>query len=146
MGFGSLRDAPSDALFPGTCCMQTRLRYVLLMATPWSWRGGFRRMSRAFRCYNLLVAERRREVLDQHDGQSICAFRRAVAEWAAAEAGDRPYEPDVAWDLVVRRGRRFRTTSASSSRAGRGRSPSLINTMRIQSPRGCVEQIAVERR
>ena len=56
--------------------------------------------------YNLLVAERRREVLDQDDGQAIDALRRALAEWAKAEAGDSPYEPDVLWDLVVRRGGR----------------------------------------
>ena len=53
--------------------------------------------------YNLLVAERRREVLDKDDGQSIDGFRQALAEWAKAEADDSPYEPDVLWDLVVRR-------------------------------------------
>ena len=57
--------------------------------------------------YNLLVAERRREVLDKDDGQAIDALRRALAEWARAEAGDSPYEPDVLWDLVVRRGGRL---------------------------------------
>ena len=33
MGLGSLRDALSDALFPGTSYLQTRLRYVLFV--PW---------------------------------------------------------------------------------------------------------------
>ena len=33
MGLGSLRDALSDALFPGTSYIQTRLRYVLFV--PW---------------------------------------------------------------------------------------------------------------
>ena len=30
MGLGRLRDALSEALFPGTSTIQTRLRYVLL--------------------------------------------------------------------------------------------------------------------
>ena len=36
MGLGSLRDALSDALFPGTSYIQTRLRYVLFI--PWIYR------------------------------------------------------------------------------------------------------------
>ena len=36
MGLGSLRDAVSDALFPGTSYIQTRLRYVLFI--PWIYR------------------------------------------------------------------------------------------------------------
>ena len=36
MGLGSLRDALSDALFPGTSSIQTRLRYVLFI--PWLYR------------------------------------------------------------------------------------------------------------
>ncbi len=36
MGLGSLRDALSDALFPGTSSIQTRLRYVLFV--PWLYR------------------------------------------------------------------------------------------------------------
>ena len=36
MGLGSLRHALSDALFPGTSSIQTRLRYVLFM--PWLYR------------------------------------------------------------------------------------------------------------
>ena len=36
MGLGSLRDALSDALFPGTSFIQTRLRYVLFI--PWLYR------------------------------------------------------------------------------------------------------------
>ena len=36
MGLGSLRDALSDALFPGTSYLHTRLRYVLFI--PWIYR------------------------------------------------------------------------------------------------------------
>ena len=36
MGLGSLRDALSDALFPGTSYLQTRLRYLLFV--PWIYR------------------------------------------------------------------------------------------------------------
>ena len=36
MGLGSLRDILSDALFPGTSYIQTRLRYVLFI--PWMYR------------------------------------------------------------------------------------------------------------
>jgi len=36
MGLGTLRDALSDALFPGTSTLQTRLRYVLFI--PWIYR------------------------------------------------------------------------------------------------------------
>lgn len=57
--------------------------------------------------YNLLVAERRREVLDKDDGEAIDDLRRALAGWAAAEADDSPYEPNMLWDLVVRRGGRL---------------------------------------
>lgn len=37
MGLGSLRDTLSDALFPGTSYIQTRLRYVLFV--PWLYQG-----------------------------------------------------------------------------------------------------------
>ena len=58
--------------------------------------------------YNLLVAERRREVLNSDEDESIDKFRAGLAEWAAREAGDdRPFEPDALWDLVVRRGGRL---------------------------------------
>ena len=36
MGLGSLRDALSDSLFPGTSTLQTRLRYILFV--PWIYR------------------------------------------------------------------------------------------------------------
>ena len=58
--------------------------------------------------YNLLVAERRRDVLDSDEDESIDEFRAGLAEWAAREADeDRPFEPDALWQLVVRRGGRL---------------------------------------
>ena len=58
--------------------------------------------------YNLLVAERRRDVLDSDDAASIDAFRGRLAEWAAEEAEEaRRFEPDALWQLVVRSGRRI---------------------------------------
>ena len=48
--------------------------------------------------YNLLVAERRRDVLDSDEDESIDEFRAGLAEWAAREADeDRPFEPDALW-------------------------------------------------
>ena len=58
--------------------------------------------------YNLLVAERRREVLDADEDASIDAFRGKLAEWATREANEEsPFEPDALWQLVVRRGGRL---------------------------------------
>ena len=58
--------------------------------------------------YNLVVAERRRDVLDSDEDASIDAFRGRLAEWATREANeDRPFEPDALWNLVVRSGRRI---------------------------------------
>ncbi len=59
--------------------------------------------------YNLLVAERRREVLDEEENEeAIERFRAALAEWAAREAAeDYRFQPDALWELVVRRGRRL---------------------------------------
>ena len=58
--------------------------------------------------YNLVVAERRREVLDSDEAESIDEFRAELAEWAAREAGERrAFEPDVLWALVARSGRRI---------------------------------------
>ena len=58
--------------------------------------------------YNLLVAERRREVLDSDEAEAIDESRSALAEWAAEEADqDRRFEPDALWELVVRRGGRL---------------------------------------
>ena len=43
--------------------------------------------------YNLLVAERRREVLDSDEAESIDEFRAGLAEWAAREADEeRPFQ------------------------------------------------------
>ena len=59
--------------------------------------------------YNLIVAEHRREVLDEEgDESSIEQYRAGLAEWAAREAAeDYRFEPDTLWELVVRRGRRI---------------------------------------
>lgn len=55
--------------------------------------------------YNLVVAERRREVLDSDEAESIDEFRAGLAEWAVREADeDRPFQPEALWELVVRRG------------------------------------------
>ncbi len=57
--------------------------------------------------YNLLVAERRRDVLDSDENEAIDEFRAGLTEWAAREANeDRPFEPDALW-VVVRRGGRL---------------------------------------
>ena len=58
--------------------------------------------------YNLLVAERRREVLDSDEAESIDEFRSGLAEWAAREADENhPFQPEALWELVVRRGGRL---------------------------------------
>ena len=58
--------------------------------------------------YNLVVAERRREVLDGDEDTLIDAFRGKLAEWAAREANEeKPFEPDALWELVVRRSGRL---------------------------------------
>ena len=132
MGLGSLRDVLSDALFPGTSSIQTRLRYVLFI--PWLYRrledrrvragevqqaarrAEILELARRFSLhvygmpllYNLVVAERRREVLDSDQAESIDEFRAALAEWADREANEeRPFEPDALWELVVRSGGRL---------------------------------------
>ena len=50
--------------------------------------------------YNLLLAERRHA---DHggDGELIDRYRAELAEWAASEAGEDVYEPDVLWDFVA---------------------------------------------
>ena len=55
--------------------------------------------------YNLLVAERRREVLDADEADDhVELYREKLGEWAAREAGEeRRFAPDELWDLVVRR-------------------------------------------
>ena len=59
--------------------------------------------------YNLLVAERRREVLDADEADDhVELYREKLGEWAAREAGEeRRFAPDELWDLVVRRGGRL---------------------------------------
>ncbi len=57
MGLGNLRDAISDALFPGTSYIQTRLRYVLLI--PWIYR---RLETRRVRSVDVERAARQAEV------------------------------------------------------------------------------------
>ena len=57
MGLGSLRDALSDALFPGTSYIQTRLRYVLFI--PWLYQRLEHRRTRAA---DVARAARRAEV------------------------------------------------------------------------------------
>ena len=57
MGLGSLRDALSDALFPGTSSIQTRLRYVLFI--PWIYR---QLEDRKVRAAEVARAARRAEV------------------------------------------------------------------------------------
>ncbi len=57
--------------------------------------------------YNLIVAERRHELPDWDETESIDEFRASLAEWAAREADEtRLFEPDWLWELAARRGRR----------------------------------------
>lgn len=58
--------------------------------------------------YNLVVAERRRDVLDLNDDEWIDKFRSALVEWAEEEAIEQhPYAPEVLWDLALRKGGRI---------------------------------------
>ena len=51
--------------------------------------------------YNLLVAERRREILDVDEVETIESFRADLAEWANREADEgNPFEPAGLWDLI----------------------------------------------
>ena len=59
--------------------------------------------------YNLLVAERRRDLLKEDDTRVIEDYRGRLAEWAAREfAESQPYDPISLWELVVRGGRNLR--------------------------------------
>ena len=54
--------------------------------------------------YNLLVAERRREVLESDEAETIDKFRADLAEWANREAAEgASFDPKGLWELVVRR-------------------------------------------
>ena len=57
--------------------------------------------------YNLLVAERRRDTGGQDDGKLIEEYSARLAEWAAREADEAPYEANALWTLVARIGRRL---------------------------------------
>ena len=57
--------------------------------------------------YNLVVAERRREVLDSDEAESIEEFRGDLAGWAARETDERTYQPEALWELVTRLGGRL---------------------------------------
>ena len=58
--------------------------------------------------YNLLVAERRRAVLEADEAENVDRFRAELAEWANREADEEgPFNPDGLWELVVRRGGRL---------------------------------------
>ncbi len=69
MGLGSLRDALSDALFPGTSSIQTRLRYVLFV--PWLYRR----------------LEGRRVIAQLRQTAPAAAPRRVSGQFMAAAAG-----------------------------------------------------------
>ncbi|MEX2366919.1 MAG: DUF6361 family protein [Pseudohongiellaceae bacterium] len=56
LGLGSLRDALSDALFPGTSVLHTRLRYVLFI--PWL----YRQLEQSSASSDIVKAARRREI------------------------------------------------------------------------------------
>ena len=58
--------------------------------------------------YNLLVAERRSDTLGTDDADAIDRYRTDLAEWRVREANGPPYEPDVLWQLLARRGVRLR--------------------------------------
>ena len=59
--------------------------------------------------YNLLVAERRSDALGTDDADAIDRYRTDLAEWRVREANEPPYEPDVLWQLLARRGVRLRS-------------------------------------
>ena len=58
--------------------------------------------------YNLLVAERRREVLESDEAETIDNLRADLFEWVNREADEEgPFVPDGLWELVVRGGGRL---------------------------------------
>ena len=58
--------------------------------------------------YNLLVAERQHEVLDNDENTHIDEYRAELSKWAAREAGEeRRFAPDELWNLVLHRGGRL---------------------------------------
>ena len=58
--------------------------------------------------YNLLVAERRREVLASDEAETIDNLRADLFEWVNREADEEgPFVPDGLWELVVRGGGRL---------------------------------------
>ena len=64
--------------------------------------------------YNLLVAERRRDVLGERDvlrsdgPEVIEHYRIELAKWATREAEEQPFDSASLWELVVRGGKRPR--------------------------------------
>ena len=59
--------------------------------------------------YNLLVAERRNDKLATDDTATIDKYRENLAEWRVREANEPPYQPDILWQLLDRRGVRLRS-------------------------------------
>lgn len=52
--------------------------------------------------YNLLVAERRRAVLDHDEDGRIDEFRTGLADWAVREGKEaQPYDPNALWEFVA---------------------------------------------
>jgi hypothetical protein len=98
-------DSPADSMWddPDALCAPERIRETVELARRFSLH-----VEGIPLLYNLLVAERRREVLDTDEAKSIDEFRGALAEWAAREADEaRPFDPDALWELAVRSGRRL---------------------------------------
>ena len=98
-------DSPAEDIWddPDALCTPERIRETLELARRFSLHAEGMPL-----LYNLVVAERRREVLDSDEAKSIDEFRGRLAEWAAREADEaRPFEPDALWELVVRRGGRL---------------------------------------
>ena len=57
--------------------------------------------------YNLLLAEMRRDRAGDHNGSDsdhIEDYRERLAEWAAREAEEAPFDPDALWALAALRG------------------------------------------
>ncbi|MDZ7841658.1 MAG: DUF6361 family protein [Gammaproteobacteria bacterium] len=96
LGLGSLRDAFSNALFPGTSVLQTRLRYVLFI--PWiyreieSWGGGYDAAFEAKRMELGLIET----LIESGDSEGIIGIRsrQALSQLASV----------VYWPLLVRWG------------------------------------------
>ena len=100
-------DTPSDSFYTDPTVARARMEGPAAIREPIELATRFSRHAQGIHLlYDLLLAEKRRRLGLDDNGELIDTCRQRLDEWSTREASEPAYRPDVLWDFLARLHRR----------------------------------------